>query len=218
MTIKKLFLYSTVALFISCSNNADTTAEPFDSTLLEMPSEEVSTTPEFQNSFSALYAYLKTQDPAFTPEQYELTGKNVLDTSISNPLNKQQVDAFYPCLIFNTDSSLAIDLYSYNFTVKSATGKLEESGPDTEVGLIDFTANTRKRIYFSGPAAAIVDADWLNNSQVVLAGAEMIEMEKMKPFNLTIDINSRQVEVYNYRDTLKANFIRYRNSKCSLLK
>ncbi len=82
MTIKKLFLYSTVALFISCSNNADTTAEPFDSTLLEMPSEEVSTTPEFQNSFSALYAYLKTQDPAFTPEQYELTGKNVLDTSI----------------------------------------------------------------------------------------------------------------------------------------
>ncbi len=217
MIVKNLFLYSVFALLVSCSNNADTTAETFDSTLLEMPEEDASVSSQFQTSFASLYTYLKTRDSSFSPEQYEFAGKNVLDTSINNPLNKQQVEAFYPCLIFNSDSSLAIDLYSYNYTLKPATGKLEESGPDTEVGLIDFKANSRRRIYFSGPAAAIVDAAWQQDGKILLAGAEMIELERIKPFNLSIDLDSRQVEVSNYRQTINANFINYRNSKCGLL-
>ncbi len=189
MIVKRLLLYSAFALLVSCSNNTDTAAETFDSTLLEMPEEDVPVNSQFQTYFASLYTHLKTQDSVFSAEQYEPTGKNVLDTSINNPLNKQQVEAFYPCLIFNTDSSLAIDLYSYNYTVKPATGKLEEVGPDTEVGLINFKANTRRRIYFSGPAAAIVDAAWMQDGKILLAGAEMIELERIKPFNLSIDLN-----------------------------
>lgn len=216
MLVKKLLLFSTVAFYISCSNNADTTAEPFDTTLLELPSEEVAATPAFQSSFASVYAYLKTQDSSFASTKFELSGNNNLDTSIKNPIKVDQLKAFYPCFIFNTDSSMAIDLYSYNYTITPA-GKLEESGPDTEVGLVDFKNNTRRRIFFSGPAAIIVDAAWEKDGKIILAGAEMVELEKMKPFHLSMDINANQVETFNYRDTLSGNFINFKNNKCNLL-
>lgn len=216
MLVKKLFLFSTVALYFSCSNNADTTAEPFDTTLLELPSEEVAATPEFQTSFASVYAYLKTQDSSFASSNFELSGNSKLDTSIKNPIKVEQLQAFYPCFIFNADSSMAIDLYSYNYTITPA-GRLDESGPDTEVGLIDFKNNTRRRIFFSGPAATIVDAAWQKDGKILLAGAEMVELEKMKPFQLSMDIYANQVETFNYRDTLSGNFINFKNNKCSLL-
>ena len=73
------------------------------------------------------------------------------------------------------------------------------------------------RIFFSGPAAMIADGGWINDSTVVLAGAELIEENRIKPFNWKVDLASNAVEVHQYTDTLNVSLRNYRNPKCSLL-
>jgi len=80
-----------------------------------------------------------------------------------------------PFLKYSPDSSMFIDLDSYNISLsKTASGELEgrEEGPDTEVSLVDLKAKHKKRLVFLGPGGSVEDGGWLDNDNLVLIGLQ----------------------------------------------
>ena len=123
MRLFKFLGYSLVLLLISCSNNADVQAEQADTTNTQEIGVVESNT-VFKNALSSFYAHLKNGDSSFTSENFEQVGQNILDTTIQGTLTPKQKQDFFSCFIFNSDSSLALDLFSYNYMVRPADDKL----------------------------------------------------------------------------------------------
>ncbi len=217
MHLLKLLGYIFVLLLISCSNNADVQAEEKD-TANTQQSPDTSPNTAFKNALSSFYIYLETGDTSFNPEDFEQVGQNVLDTTTQSTLSEKQKEDFFNCFIFNSDSSLALDLFSYNYMVRPADDKLVPLGPDNEIGLVDVNTGKRIRIFFSGPAALVADGSWLNNNTFVLAGAELIDENRIKPFNWKVDLAVNSIEVHHYLNTLNVSLRNYQNPKCSLFK
>jgi hypothetical protein len=112
--------------------------------------------------------------------------------------------------VFNDDSTKAIDFVSYNYVLVNKNGqtKLEQGGPDAEVALLDFKNNSRKRILFLGSSATILNSDWDGN-EVLIAGAEDLGEEKVKPTFWIYDTATGTMEIYNYNAPLKADIKNY---------
>ncbi|MBA2329636.1 MAG: hypothetical protein M3413_09630 [Bacteroidota bacterium] len=120
-------------------------------------------------------------------------------------LIEDQVKPFLPYLIYNTDSSFAADPFSYNylFNTRSGSKRVDEAGPDFEIGLIDVKQQKRSRIWFTGPAAYVTDVFWKNKNEIVVIGFEQISPDNGKPFAHVINIASGETRMYEYSDTLK---------------
>lgn len=169
---------------------------------------EASTETNFvQTSFPGLFSYLAKQDSTFSTDSFQLTGEQKLDTVPPMPIDERQLQPFQKLLIYNADSSKAIDLYSYNYVITSRNGttKMEEAGPDTEVALVDLKAKTRKRIFFAGPSYNVWDAKWLNANEIALAGAESEDNGAVKPMLWQVNLADASAEVYTYSGGIKAD-------------
>jgi hypothetical protein len=189
-------------LFSACSNEA---SKPEEAQTIE-PTEQTESS-ELQNSFPQFFSYLSNQDTSFSIEKFEQNEGMPMDSIKSFPVDKKQLQPFSDYLIYNNDSSLAIDLYSYNFVPVQRNGEtvLQQGGPDTEVGLIDTKAGTRRRIFFSGPGVSIQQAKWQDGTTVFLAGVEEVGQDAVKPVLWKFNLPQKTVQLYNYRDTLQAN-------------
>jgi hypothetical protein len=190
----------------SCSNDAGKA----EVETKETPEQSIETN-ELENAFPQFFNYLAQQDTSFSVSRFDSSISTPLDSTKAFPLDKKQFQPFSAYLIYNNDSSLAIDLYSYNYVLVQRNGKtvLEQGGPDTEVGLIDLKDNTRRRIFFSGPGTSVQQAKWENDHTVFLAGVEEAGQDAVKPVLLKINLAERTMEVYEYRDTLQANVSNY---------
>ena len=75
-------------------------------------------------------------------------------------------------LVFNADSSLALDIGSLNWVVsKNKRGKVKfSSDVDTEIALLDLKSATRTRLVFFGSAAWIDNGWWEDANNVILSG------------------------------------------------
>src|ERR1700694_3629368 len=106
---------------------------------------------ELQNAFPALYQFFSRQDSSFSPGHFEVAGTDTLPAAEVLPVT-DDLKEYMPYLVYNKDSSYAVDLYSYNIILSHENGTTigEASGPDTEVGLVDLKQKTRRRIYFGG--------------------------------------------------------------------
>jgi hypothetical protein len=212
---QSIFILLTAVLIAGCNNSADR----------EQPREDTATAitesdPEgleleaIQAAFPELYKHFSAADPSFSTDSFFLATTAPLETLEPQKLDTQRLRPFTPFLIFNSDSSRAIDMVSYNYEPVQKNGKsmFAEAGPDTEVSLIDFKKNTKQRILFLGTAAGIEDAKWTDNGEVLLAGWESHEGKirptiwKITPFTT--------MQVFSYTDTL--NFRPYSKWKIPL--
>jgi hypothetical protein len=191
-----------IFLLCSCSNDAGK-SEVETQTSIEQPEE----TNELQNAFPKFFNYLSQQDSSFSVSKFDSSSGTPLDSTQAFPLNKKKLQPFSDYLIYNTDSSLAIDLYSYNYVPvqRNGTTVLEQGEPDTEVALIDTKTNTRRRIFFTGPGTSVQQAKWENDHTIFLAGVEETATDAVKPLLWKINLADKTMEIYNYRDTLQAN-------------
>jgi hypothetical protein len=196
---------------MACTNNA--TKENSDA----VQKEEIvnSETLVLQNAFPQLFTYLTTKDPHFDKDRFSVATENRLSTVPAIALDEKNMQLYENLLIYNNDSSLAIDLYSYNYIITNKGGHTElvTADPDIEIGLVDFIKGTRKRIYFSGPSTTIWDGAWLKDSIILLAGAEVMNGNKMTPFFLHINLTDSLVQTLQYNDTLQVNMQDYVRSK-----
>ncbi len=82
-------------------------------------------------------------------------------------------DPFADLYVFNSDSTLAIDLDSYHLVLeKDQQGMLFTPGrsPDMEIGLIDLAESKRERLLFCGPACLFEEGSFHPSGHIVIAG------------------------------------------------
>lgn len=82
-------------------------------------------------------------------------------------------------LKYSPDSSMFIDLDSYNIEVHDGHTPIEK-GPDTEVSLVDLASKQRTRLIFLGPGNAVEEAGWINNDDVLLIGYREVDTSRTK--------------------------------------
>lgn len=191
----------------SCTNDAGSNDETRDTTAVAPAAEPLS--PEAQMvtaAFPNMYQFLKGQDPSFDPAFFEETEGGYNAPPPPRFFPPEELNAFIPYLIYNRDSTRAIDLVSYNYVLDNKNGKqvLAEAGPDTEVGIIDLNENMRTRIFYSGPGTTIREGKWLDSTTVLLGGAESISSSAIRPFILRINLKEKTQQRFTYTDSVQA--------------
>src|SRR5829696_9197356 len=102
-----------IFLVSACNNSTDLrTANEVQDTLQEaVVDAEVNVV---HQSFPQLFQYLEKQDSTFSQDSFLLSGENKVEQVPSAAIDSERLEPFRKFLIYNTDSSLALDLYSYN--------------------------------------------------------------------------------------------------------
>ncbi len=205
--IVKLSVIGSILLFASCNNSADTETNNGDTSAVE--TEE--TTFSVNEEFPGLFTYLQSQDSSFSVDKFEGGEMDTKDSLSRMKIDTAQLRPFRPYLIYNSDSSKAIDLVSYNYVLSNKKGKtvIEQGGPDTEVAVLDLKNNTRKRILFLGSAGTVLQAKWDGDNTIAIVGAEEVEEGKIKPSVWKYDWTTGKMELYQYPDAIHANIKDY---------
>lgn len=200
-----LFILAALCAATACTNNAGTNAVSADTSAIAA----TPLSPEaqmVQTAFPNMYQILKGQDASFDPALFEETEGGY---SAPPPLRffpPEELEQYKPYLIYNSDSTKAIDLVSYNFIVdkNDSTQVLKAAGPDTEVSIINLENNMRTRIFYSGPGTIIREGKWLDSAAVLLGGAEKESGTAIRPFLLRIDLKEKTLQRFTYSDSVQA--------------
>ena len=203
------FLMLACFFFLSCSNPSesgikDQVADTLNDVETESPAAYTSWFPE-------LFTYLQSQDSNFSPSRFEggeMETSDVPEFDLDQALEKK----YRPYFIFNSDSSLAIDLVMYNYVLTERNGKtfLEEGGPDFDAGLIDYKKRTRRQILFFGTMGSLLKAKWENDHTVLMAGIMEMEGDSVRPALWRYDLRQKKREVYRYPELVRADISDFR--------
>ena len=210
-----LFWFIGLSLLTACTNNTRPSKETVNDTSAVENMEEIAEAPQLQSQFPDLYAYFQKQDTTFRSGQFEGGELETTDSLPNHPVDRSHLLPYYPFLVFNADSSKAVDFVSYNYVLSRKNGKnyIEQGGPDTEVALIDFKEGFRKRLLFLGAAGTVLDAKWENDHVVLLAGAEEVDAENIKPTLWRYDLHNNRMEWYSYTGRIQAHIHDYTEEK-----
>lgn len=174
-----LFALLALCILASCMGNDQKTTNdnilpPIagDSSEIESPLDPPAT-PQPSSLFPQLFAHFASQDSSFRPQAFDALAAEK-DTTAWQPLEAAVMNDFRPYLVFNADSSLAIDYVSANYVLRRRGGKNEivTGGPDTEVALVDVKNKRRKRLLFLGTMGYVCEVKWQGADNILIAGAE----------------------------------------------
>ena len=185
-------------LLVACQNSSTEKQAVQDSTSSgEIIFNELDTLKTISRGFVTI-------DSTFDIGSFEQTGSSPVQEFEATPIVQEQLQPFLPYLIYSADSTQAIDPYSYNYVIRERNGKKQvaDAGPDSEIALVDWKSKTRRRLWFSGPSARIVDVQWKNGNVLLIAGVEEISAEAYIPFIQEINTRTNTVVSYQAGDTL----------------
>ncbi|WP_132051784.1 hypothetical protein [Pseudocnuella soli] len=195
------FVLLSALLLTACGNNAATKNEGIDTVAAAEETEAAWA----KSAFPELYTLLKSQDASFDPALFQETEGGTATPLPPRFFAPEELEPFRPYLVYNKDSSKAIDMVSYNYIIKKGGGQpvLEPAGPDTEIGVIDLQTNMRTRIFFSGPATTIREGKWLDDNTVLLGGAESLSPNTIRPILVRINLEEASLQRFTYADSLQ---------------
>lgn len=198
-----LFAVLTAFLLTACGNNATTKNEGVDTVAADDATEVEAAWAK--GAFPELYTLLKTQDASFDPALFLETEGGTTTPVPPRFFAPEELQPFRLYLVYNQDSTKAIDMVSYNYIIdkKGDQPVLEPAGPDTEIGVIDLKTNMRTRIFFSGPGTVIREAKWLDGHTVLLGGAENTGNSTIRPILLRINLEEASLQRFTYADSLQ---------------
>jgi hypothetical protein len=216
--MRQLLLLALLAVGLAaCTDRADTG----DKEVTAEPDTEAPAADWKESAFPQLLSALKQQDPSFTLDSFVVDETPPAPGEVkAYPLDPERLVPFQSLFVYNQDSTQAIDLFSYNYLANTRNGRQEmvSGEPDTEVALLDYTTKTRKRLLFLGPSYAALDARWLSNNQVAIAGAEIVGEQQIKPIIWKITLPGGQVETEFYTDTVRADIPAIREQRFRTVK
>jgi hypothetical protein len=108
---------------------------------------------------------------------------------------------YHDLLKWSPDSSYILDLGTNGATVvKGKDGKphLENGDIDTEISLLDPKAKTKSRILFFGSAAAVINAHWIDSTQLAILGTNDEKLDQ-HPDTLLWIINTKEKFFRKYK-------------------
>ncbi len=202
-------------LFMASCNNQQAETEPAeDSTETEIVYDEPQA-PNFEIHFPELSNFLSSSDSSFNTNRFTVGEVISQDTTAPVNVEKGSLQTYYPYFVFNSDSTKALDLVSYNFieTTRKGKTKFDFAGPDTEIGIVDIKSQTRKRILFLGSSGIVLDGKWADNNTVILVGAEDAGDGNLHPLMWRYHLDTYELEVFSYPGTIKASANEYYERK-----
>jgi hypothetical protein len=220
--MSRLLLLSLLAAGLySCTDSVDTHSTRTDEVTTAAAAEQDELDWK-ENAFPELLRALESGDTTFTLNSFatdEAAAPPNTDTK-AYPMEGERLVPFQALFVYNSDSTKAIDLFSYNYMANSRNGRpvMVAGEPDTEVALLDYQNKTRKRLLFLGPSFAALDARWLSNNEVAIAGAEIVGEELIKPIVWKITLPDGGVETEFYTDTVHANLSAIREQRFKSVK
>lgn len=202
-----------VLMVVSCKDNVkkepagktdagkDTVTETLD-TLLSTETIQQFNTAGFSD-------YARKQVTGFDWSKFRMTSSWKEDSLLVSPFkpDKDFYSSYGPFLKYSPDSSLFIDLDSYNIDIsKDPKGRYmgQELGPDCEVGLVNMEEGTRTRLVFLGPGGSIEDALWLDNNTLVLMGVQENEKGEQMATLWRYHVPTQTYYLYEMPDTTGA--------------
>ncbi|HTE25639.1 hypothetical protein [Flavitalea sp.] len=125
-----------------------------------------------QSGFST---FAKSKSPAFDWSKFRMMNSWKEDSLYITPFEPASnfYEIYKPYLKYSPDGSMFIDLDSYNLALeKDENGRQVaiESGPDTEVSLVNVKDKKKTRLVFLGPGSSIEDGSWIDNDNLILLG------------------------------------------------
>lgn len=196
-------------LFTACSDNDQSAAEAGPAEDSVEVDDQTILSPETVQLFtrSGLTDFAKAKAPAFDWNGFSITTTWKEDSALQSAFTpgRDFYAEYGPYLKYSPDSTRFIDLDSYNIHIRKARNgqtEIAESGPDTEVSLVNLKTGRKTRLLFLGPAGSIEDAFWSGNDQVVVIGAQETEPGTGKRMTVwTIDLPSHNYQLYELADT-----------------
>ena len=149
--------------------------------------------------------YMAKTIPAFSEEKFSATYNSPWESFEPTPVNGKDLTLYKSYLAYNSDSSKAIDVYSYNLLLRNKNGSVTaaQGDPDSQINLVDLKNKTSQRIFFTGPSAAFWDAKWIDDNRILVAGTEEDE-----PAYWIISVTGKNIQQYQYEDSLTVTLSR----------
>jgi hypothetical protein len=182
MMRKFAFLALTASIFFTACKNEDEKAASEtlpstggDSVVAESVDTVLSNeTISFFNQ-SGFSDFARSKDPGFDWSNFRMTDSWKEDSLYITPFTPtpDYYSTYKRLLRYSPDSTMFIDLDSYSLAVeKDRNGKLVaiETGPDTEVSLVNPKTREKTRLVFLGPGNSIEEGSWIDNENLVLMG------------------------------------------------
>lgn len=191
----RFFLFALFAMAtISCNNNDPQSSKKIQ----EEAKDTVAIIPDV-DYLPAWKDYITKTIPAFSEEKFSETYNSPWEEFKPTPANGKDLALYKSYLSYNSDSSKAVDIYSYNLLLKSKNGSITaaQGDPDSQINLVDLQNKTSQRIFFTGPSAAFWDAKWMDDNHILVAGTE-----EDKPAYWIINVTEKSIQQYQYEDSL----------------
>ena len=203
-TSKLLISILFVLLLAGCSDSDDANTSTNNEDSAHIEDEAL---PQVDEVFPELNQYLINADSSFSIEGFEGGQTETKTDSTDQNISNQTISKYLPYLIFNADSTYALDLVINNYVPVEKNDEivLVEGGPDFEVGLISLRNNKRKQLLFFGTMGVVMDAKWTDNNTIMIAGANEMNGDSIRPVIWTYDIPSKAWSVYTYDKMIAAD-------------
>ena len=199
-----------LVLLAGCSDAPDKTgtSATIDSTQQELPAAAFA----FDSSFPSLSNYFVSQDSSFDPLRWQ-PGDITIKNEEGLALDSNEFRQYRSYFLWNADSSYALDLVSYNFLPVTKKGRttMEEQGPDFETAIIDVNNRKRTRLLFFGSSGgSVLDARWLDNSNLVIAGAvDWESSDSLRPAAWKYNVLEKTWQPFYYERRISADWSKY---------
>ncbi|KAA2244996.1 hypothetical protein F0L74_03270 [Chitinophaga agrisoli] len=118
-------------------------------------------------------------------------------------MEADRFEEYKPFFVYSPDSTQVVDMVSYNTIIhKGRDGKiaLEGGDPDMEVALVNVQTKKRERILFVGTTTMIIEAVWINNHTILIAGGIYDEHDQLHPVIWKYDTEQRLLENWENED------------------
>jgi hypothetical protein len=212
--MKKLSAFILCLIMFACNNQSgDERTTERDTVTTEVEDDFYPV--RFSKSFADLSAFILKQDSSFSSEKFADFQPFNMDSVKWNRMDEETFAEYREFFVYNADSSLALDLVSYNFIISNKAGvqKLDFAGPDTEIGLIDVKNKMRKRLLFLGSSGMVLDGKWDERGNVVLVGAQDAGNETFQPLLWRYYPEINLLETIPYAGVIKADLGSYYDVK-----
>jgi hypothetical protein len=204
---KNLIPLFLLILLAACNNNAKPSVEDIKEDSTEITSEPTPAIPQMEIVFPDLNQYLGSQDPSFNPSSFQ-AGEPVEKDSAMLAMDTALFRKYKPYLLFNADSTLALDLVSYNYYPQVKNGKtvMSEIGPDFEVSMLYLKPKKQQRLLFFGSSGGtVLDAKWQDATTVLIAGAiDWENGDSLRPVIWKFDATGNTWQEFRYPEMIKA--------------
>lgn len=187
---------------ISCSDEESPAEEKVTTVVVEQP-------PLLQPGdkvYSSWEEYYNNMDNHFQVDSFVITDTTYNDLLIKKAdLNDTFYQNYGDLIVYNKDSSMFIDPYSYSLIIETKNGKRIARGGevDNEVSVVDLKKNIRTRLLFFGPSCQFQNAFWYNDHIVGVMGLQSdYSDEYYTPRIWFVNINNGEIMPYEYNDNI----------------